>query len=698
MRKILARRAMLLVVAFLTTLFSSSQVSHPAIYGSLRFSNDEVQKYGLMQMDLATSDEPQMYWQDYDMVLTGSGGAVYVDGIYYSLSYMEYFGMLAATFVAADPDTKTWKSIGEEMFIIDYSYIASDMTYDETTGNVYACSLNGKGDGTFVLSTMDLKTAQKTAIAPIEQLCALAADAEGQLYGIDMKGQVYKVDKTNASLQLVGATGIVPTSDCSATIDPATGLLYWSVYTEAGGALYVVDVNTAKAELLMNYPNGQQITGIFLKKAPKAQGTPISVSNSHADFVGGALAGKIRFELPWMDTDFNELTDEMTWTLHLEKELLAQGKGMPGDDIEAACSVEADGNYRFTIKVANKVGESAPHFLDCYIGNDQPQAPQNLRLTAEGGKLSITWETLERGVNGGYVDNANLTHEIIRLPEGVRVASDFKGNSFSEELPVEGITPYYYQLKAKANGYTSEKAESNIDTLGNYFNVPMKHDLMDVWNYILYTSIDGNGDDCYWTWGVYPEDATHSPTATYMWGLSPENDDWLVSPAIYLEKGKDYTARYSVWGEADEYAGVLSAWVGTAADTTALTTQIMKSQNVDYTEEKYLYSDPFQVNENGLYHVGLHVGGARTHFYIYVSELHITETPVGVEHVGTTLAEITQQRGVLSVRMPQVDQIQVVSMDGRVLHQSKTAETRIPLAPGVYVVKAGGTVQKVWMK
>ena len=183
-----------------------------------------------------------------------------------------------------------------------------------------------------------------------------------------------------------------------------------------------------------------------------------------------------------------------------------------------------------------------------------------------------------------------------------------------------------------------------------------------------------------------------------MWGLSPENDDWLVSPALYLEKGKDYTARYSVYGEADEYAGVLSAWVGTAADTTALTTQIMKHQDVDYAEEKYLYSDPFQVKENGLYHVGLHVGGARTHFYIYVTELHVTETPVGVEHVGTTLAEITQQRGVLSVRMPQADQIQVVSMDGRVLHQGKTAEARIPLAPGVYVVKAGGTVQKVWMK
>lgn len=156
--------------------------------------------------------------------------------------------------------------------------------------------------------------------------------------------------------------------------------------------------------------------------------------------------------------------------------------------------------------------------------------------------------------------------------------------------------------------------------------------------------------------------------------------------------------RCAVRGEADEYAGKISAWVGTAADTIALTTQIMKSQDVDYTEEKYLHSDPFQVKESGLYHVGLHIGGARTHFYIYVSELHVTETPVGVEHVGTTLAKITQQNGALTVRMPQAETIQVVSMDGRILHQSQTAEARISLAPGVYVVKAGGTVQKVWMK
>ena len=698
MKKILARRAMLLVVAFVTALCSFSQTTHPTIYGALRFSNDAVQKYGLMQIDANADTDPQLIWQDYDMVLTGSGGAVYVDGTYYVLSFMDYFGMLAATYVAADPETKTWKSIGDEMILIDYSYIASDLTYDETTGNVYACSLNGKGDGSFVLSTMDLKTAQKTAIAPIERLCALAADAKGQLYGIDMKGQLYKVDKTNAKLQLVGSTGVVPTSDCSATFDPATGQLYWSAYTDAGGALYVVDVATAQATLLVNYPNGQQITGIFLKAAPKAQGTPAAVEASRTDFVGGALQGKIRFALPWMDTDFNELTDELTWTLHNEKELLAQGKGMPGDEVAADCSVKADGNYRFTIKVANSKGESAPHFLDSYIGNDQPQAPQNLRLTAEDGKLSITWETLERGVNGGYVDNANLTHEIIRLPEGVRVAADFKGNSFSEELPVEGITPYYYQLKAKVNGYTSEKAESNIDTLGNYFNLPYKSDLMDVWNYILYTSIDANGDDCYWTWGVYPEEGTHSPTATYLWGLAPENDDWLVSPALYLEKGKDYTMRCAVRGEADEYAGKISAWVGTAADTTALTTQIMKSQDVDYTEEKYLHSDPFQVKESGLYHVGLHIGGARTHFYIYVSELHVTETPTGIDHAVAKDAEITQQNGVLTVRTPQAETIQVVSMDGRILHQSQAAEARISLAPGVYVVKAGGTVQKVWMK
>jgi hypothetical protein len=165
-----------------------------------------------------------------------------------------------------------------------------------------------------------------------------------------------------------------------------------------------------------------------------------------------------------------------------------------------------------------------------------------------------------------------------------------------------------------------------------------------------------------------------------------------------LEKGKDYTMRCAVRGEADEYAGKISAWVGTAADTTALTTQIMKSQDVDYAEEKYLYSDPFQVKESGLYHVGLHIGGARTHFYIYVSELHVTETPTGIDHAVATDAEITQQNGALTVRMPQAETIQVVSMDGRILHQSQTAEARISLAPGVYVVKAGGTVQKVWMK
>ena len=203
--------ALLLLGSF----FGMAQTTPTTLCGVLRYSNAPAFKNGLYTIEAKQDAQPTLYWRDTDLALMGNGGAVYANGKYYVLSFLD-FGVLISTYVVADIETMTYEAKDEPMRI-DYSYIASDLTYDATTGMVYAVSLNEKGDGTFVLSSMNLENAKKTPIGSIMQMCALAADKEGQLYGIGIDGILYKIDKQTAITTAIGATGVTPSSDQSAT-------------------------------------------------------------------------------------------------------------------------------------------------------------------------------------------------------------------------------------------------------------------------------------------------------------------------------------------------------------------------------------------------------------------------------------------------------------------------------------------------
>lgn len=667
------------------------------LYGVLRYSEAETQEYGLMQLQTVNDVSPVMVWKDTDMVLMGNGGAVYVNGVYYVLSYMDFFGSLMATYVGADPETQTYRSIGGEIINITYSYIASDMTYDATTGKVYAASLNSKGDGTFVLSTMDLASASKKPIGAIRQLCALAADKNGQLYGIDNAGILCTVDKATAQVIPIGHTGVKPTADCSAAFDPVSGALYWSAYTETGGALYRVDVTTGKAHLVNVYPQGQQITGLFFEEPEKPQGAPMPVEYSAVEFEKASLAGTIHFELPTKDVADNELSGALSWKLKAEEELLASGEGQPGDVVAAKVELPIDGLYRFAISVANEVGSADDHFLEHYVGYDTPQKPEQVTLVANDGMMNLTWQTLPKGVNGGYVDLEALQHRVVRLPDGVVVAEAVVGNSFTEVLPLDGVNAYYYQVTPKNADYVGEYEFSNVDTVGYYMNVPLHEDFENVMRYILYTSVDANGDECYWTWTTLPEEAEHLPCATYMWGLADENDDWLVSPPIRFEQGKQYTITYHIRGEADAYAGTLQPFIGASDDMSTYSPITTEPMSIDFACDSALVVSGFSVPTTTDQRLALRVGGARSHYYIYLKALDVVEGTTSVNALVNENAatDIAMKGNVLTVDNRANQPITVVSATGKLWYKGVASQLQIPLPTGVYVVKKGGATVKV---
>ncbi len=184
-------------------------------------------------------------WLDGDLM--GNGGAVYANGKYYVLSYLDFGGAFTVGSLSiCDVEKQEFNYVD----IMDWnvSYVTTDMTFDPATGNVYGCSLDQSGDGSFNLSIMNLENGVQSPIAPIEQMCALAADKNGTLYGISASsGTLYTIDKATAELTKIGDTGVQPSGTQSATFDPASQILYWSAYTEEGGALYQVDTTNGQA-------------------------------------------------------------------------------------------------------------------------------------------------------------------------------------------------------------------------------------------------------------------------------------------------------------------------------------------------------------------------------------------------------------------------------------------------------------------
>lgn len=686
-------RIIISTLLLLSTVFSVAQTTPPTLCGILRYSDSPTIVNGLYTIEAQQDAKPTLYWRDSDLALMGNGGAVYANGKYYVLSFLN-FGVLISTYVVADVEAMTYE-LKDKPTRIDYSYIASDMTYDATTGLVYAISLNETGDGSFVLSTMNLEDAKKTAIGSIIQMCALAADKDGQLYGIGIDGILYKIDKQTAITTAIGATGITPSSDQSATFDWESGTLYWSAYTEKGGALYTVDTTTGAATLLSTYPNGEQITGLFVKPAPKAVGTPTNIDEVYTNFTKDSLRGIVGFELPFLDINDEPLEGELSWSIEANGKQMASGKGNPGDLVESTLTFENEGTYNFVINVSNSAGAATPYTFRKYIGMDIPLAPTNIVAKADGKKVTLSWEISDKGINGGYIDESQLIHQIVRMPEEEVVAEMQYGTTFTEIIEKDGINAQYYILTPDLNGRTGEAAASNLVAVGTHISVPFTDYLTDVMRYALYTIVDANNDGDSWIWGNMPEGSTHMPCATYMWTISPENNDWIISPAIYLERGKTYRADFFMRSESNKYTADFSISLGNQPTAEGMTHTLRPVETLASDAETAYSTDPFEVEADGVYHLGLHISGKRSNNYIYFTKLHITDDLSGIDGTSAELLDIKVNKGCLNINNLEEAHFEVYSTKGHCLYQGNESKIVLHLPSGVYLVKSENITKKV---
>lgn len=199
-------------------------------------------------------------------------------------------------------------------------------------GRIFGCAPNAGRDG-FELNTytFDIQStnAYRENIASVStHLGALAFDKEGQLYGIDQGGVLYKVDNASGATTTVGNTSVTPKTDgayvdyihSSATIDPASGIMYWSVTSQDDNicSLYEVDLTNASVSKIRDFAPGIEVTGLYIGEPEAAPGAPSAPTEVSLLFEGTSLSGFIEFKAPAQhapETTSRRTSSSVSWPM-----------------------------------------------------------------------------------------------------------------------------------------------------------------------------------------------------------------------------------------------------------------------------------------------------------------------------------------------------------------------------------------------
>lgn len=616
------------------------------VYGSIIYADNwrgQSAKYGLYSFE-ARENTPiteVLPFESYQ----ANGGGTYADGKYYYNSYVytDEMGYTFSTFITLDvatgESTRVTQSFIQGTF--DQTQITHDLTYDPTTGTVYAIAYIKETDPDGIIeyfrpaiSTLDTYTGFVTPIAKTPGLIAIACNSSGELFGVSKgyNSTLYRINKQSGECTAIGPTGLNPEYVQSAAFDPVTDKLYWAE-TELNGTsgFYQVDTTTGAASLIFRFPNNEEFTGIYIPEPAVEAGAPAAATDLGADFVDGALTGNIFFTVPTLAADGSRLSGALTADITVDGHDFATVDCTPGRTVTKAITL-AEGVHGFAVSIANEHGSGPRTGFSWYAGIDAPAAVTGLTITSNVREQPvISWQAPTVGRNGGYIDPAQLTYTITRMPEVVEVASGLTATTFTDTEAFDAhkvsyvVTPYC----GSRRGVDASTAEG-LFGCGSLLPVTFGFDTKDDFN--LCTIIDANGDyDAQYHWGAwmygpeFPASGITAENPCVVYGFSPTDaaDDWVIMPPFTSQMGKKYRVTFTLWTKGQPEK--ISVTAGPAATVAAQS--VILPENTYTHKDKKTYTAELTASASGNYYVGFHCTSAKKQFYLYIDDVTIDEMP-----------------------------------------------------------------------
>lgn len=558
--------------------------------------------------------------------LGGGWAAVLLDGIYYN-----YYGVQNAsgtiTYYARTYNTKTWAQLSSKT--ITQANIPVALCTDGKSVYGIFFQENAGEDMNYVLASVDVKTNTHTNIMPLPSVWnACAYGNDGMIYAIDMFGDFYKIDINGKTCTKVGATGAVPQYVSGATVDRNSGRMFWTVApADKTGRLYEINISTGKGTQLCQFEYNDEIVGIYVpfEAYDKA---PASPSNLSVDFKAGSLVGNVAFDCPSTTYDGTTVSGKINYTISANGTDVATGEASYGTRMNVPVTLEAGGATTIAVRLANDVGASPETEISFFAGPDTPK-PVKASLSYKDGCFNLQWTPAQETVNGGYMDLDNVKYTVTRYPGTVKVAESIAACSFSEPMAVsETYTKYYYTVVAECDGKKSGVATSNTMPLGN-FNPPYSETFDAKTSLDNFIIVDNNGDAKTWLWDTNKRVKANT-------GSTIDNDDWLILPALRLEKGKSYRITAEAKNQGVAYPEKLMVKMGRTPLPEDMKTILVDTLHLT-DNQKWVEIEAFALpDEDADYFIAFHAVSPMKSYYLHLDNVSVSAAgDTGVPDVAT---------------------------------------------------------------
>lgn len=137
--------------------------------------------------------------------------------------------------------------------------------------------------------------------------------------------------------------------------------------------------------------------------------------------------------------------------------------------------------------------------------------------------------------------------------------------------------------------------------------------------YAQFGVIDANNDGCTWSWNS-------SNNAFYGYSSSHNADDYLISPAIKMEGGKNYNITINAKPFSSSYPERIEVLAGTAPKVSALTISVIPPTDVTSSSSED-FVGAFTAPETGYYHFAAHAISDADQYNLYLNSMLIEEGP-----------------------------------------------------------------------
>ena len=648
----------------LTTL-APSQFYGRTFYGALINSTDwssasiAAVPYGLYSFEVGDNMNPKalMTGLSYNFLSGAYTGDKFI-GIY----AMEVMGALnGARYITLDPaNQEELKNVMYDTNKGTYSLLPSVMAYNNIDNTIYSLQYNDALSGlNWCRYNTDYDWMDKiAAFRGKYNVLTLGNTPDGEMYFINVYGDLYHINRANGRPSLIAWTGVTPQAySQSMTYDNRTGLFLWAAISDEGNCLYSVDPETAQTELVAKFGKQEQFTSIYSLEESAKDDAPAKAKDLKLSFTtNGALDGNITFTVP-ATTYAGSSLGTSTLNVWLDGKNLKGVEAQPGERVNIPISL-TEGNHYVAVNTKNATGWSPLATLKQFAGYDTPVAPDTVVFSHAGSTNTVTWATPTEGVNKGYIDSTNLKYTVVRMPDSMTVADNHSGNTFTEPTPA-ALHSYSYRVYALNNDKRGTYCESGKVTCGDAYTTPY-HQTFDSQQMFddYFTVVDNDSDGTNWKYQEYGNIVRFD----LPWDSKAPADDWLITPAISLQGGKNYRATVNLKTFSKGYPEYFDLLLGT--DPKDLTTfhVFNAADSVELYETYTNYSATFNTASAGKYYVALRYRGDKSKNSsmlllksFAVDEVGSSQAPAASSNLKVVAGENDKMEATLSFTTPKSD-------------------------------------------